>query len=428
MIGLDGVPYRLLNDLAQKGVMPNVRRIIADGFFRPLASTIPEVSSVAWSSIITGKNPGEHGIFGFTDIPPHTYRLSFPNFNSLKAEPFWHGNEGRAVIMNVPSTFPAKEMNGVHISGFVSLDLMRSVYPQSLLPQLKAMNYQIDVDSAKAHKSMQLFLKNLEQTLEARINVYQYLWEREKWQTFMLVFTGTDRLMHFLWDAYEDESHRYHADFVKHFCRIDDEIGMMLSQLKPNDSFLLMSDHGFERLDKNVYVNAVLRQAGFLCIPGDSDSNFGQLNEKTCAFSLDPARIYIHKKDKYPRGRIKKNEIEKLIQEIAAVFQSLEIDGKPVCKRIYRKEEIYSGPYSADAPDLVLIGNEGINFHSSLKATTVHDRGIFTGKHTHYDAFLLVKDWAGTDTFCHNLDVGQILDIVNYLKVGKVNIHEKEYA
>ncbi len=202
IIGLDGMPYRLIRDLADNGTMPNIKALIEEGNFKQMASSIPEISSVAWSSVITGKNPGEHGIYGFTDFIPSSYSISFPNFNSLKAPPFWERREnGRSVIINVPSTYPAKAMNGILISGFVALKMEKAVYPPSVLPELEQMGYRLDVDSDKAHKSMDLFLKDLDQTLKARISAYRYFWNKMDWQTFMLVFTGTDRLSHFLWEA-----------------------------------------------------------------------------------------------------------------------------------------------------------------------------------------------------------------------------------
>ena len=122
IIGLDGVPYELLRDFSEKGIMPNTGRLISEGTFIKMRSSIPEVSSVAWSSIITGKNHAEHGIFGFTDFPVNTYRLSFPNFSSLKAAPFWESDsKNRYIVINVPSTYPARELNGVLISGCLNV-------------------------------------------------------------------------------------------------------------------------------------------------------------------------------------------------------------------------------------------------------------------------------------------------------------------
>jgi len=416
IVGLDGVPYRLLKDLAGRGVMPNTAKLIKDGLFRQIESTVPEVSSVAWSSIITGKGPAEHGIFGFIDMPPDTYRLSFPNFNNLKSAPFWKKDMHRSVIINVPGTFPAGEMNGVHISGFVSPDLERSVYPRFILPKLKEMEYQVDVDSEKAHVSMELFLRNLEKTLKARRGAYRYLWQSEDWRIFMLVFTGTDRLMHFLWDAYEDEAHRYHSDFIRHFGQIDVIIGEMLSGLRDDDLFVMISDHGFERLEKNVNVNFALREKGLLAINGKERRHFTEIDERTKAFSLDPARIYVNKAGKYPRGGVRNSDVEKVKDEIVDILRSLEIDGRKVCRRICRREEIYSGPYMEDAPDLVLIGNEGFNLNSSLEADTLYGNNIFTGKHAQDNAFMLVRDRADSELSSRDLSVVDMLDVINKVK------------
>ena len=162
IIGLDGVPFGMLKGFAEAGVMPNAAKIIQDGFFTEMFSTVPEISSVAWSSIITGANPAEHGIFGFIDLHPNSYDMKFPNFNDLKAGPFWNQGNSGSVIVNVPSTYPVRQLNGVHISGFVSIDFEKSVYPKSLQPKLKDLDYRLDVDAQKAHSSIELFLEDLD--------------------------------------------------------------------------------------------------------------------------------------------------------------------------------------------------------------------------------------------------------------------------
>ena len=311
VIGLDGVPYPLLEDLSDNDIMPCTRSIMKKGVFRRMESSIPEVSSVAWSSIITGRNPGQHGIFGFSDFPQGTYRLSFPNFTNLKASHFWkRDNSRRSVIINVPSTFPASKLNGIHVSGFVALDLERSTYPASLVPKLKELDYRVDVDSSKAHKSIDLFLRDLDRTLQARIEAYRYLWDKEDWNTFMLVFTGTDRLSHFLWDAYENPTHKYHSSFLNHFRKIDEVIGETSRRIDEDDCLVMLSDHGFELLDKHVNINYFLQEEGFLKLKHESTKNFSDIDSGSKAFTLDPARIYINRKGKYPRGSVSSKEAE----------------------------------------------------------------------------------------------------------------------
>ena len=63
--------------------MPNLEKLKQDGILKRMTVSIPDNSAVSWSSIMTGENPGEHGIFGFTDLIPNTYTLRFPNSNNL---------------------------------------------------------------------------------------------------------------------------------------------------------------------------------------------------------------------------------------------------------------------------------------------------------------------------------------------------------
>ena len=70
ILGIDGVPFELMNSLSQKGIMPNFKELKDSYYFKEMKSSIPHISSVSWSSIITGKNPGEHGIFGFSELIP----------------------------------------------------------------------------------------------------------------------------------------------------------------------------------------------------------------------------------------------------------------------------------------------------------------------------------------------------------------------
>jgi len=391
IVGLDGVPFGMMRDLAESGVMPKTAGLLSKGVFRKMLSSIPEVSSVAWSSIITGKNPGEHHIFGFMDLLPYSYQMMFPNFSDLKAQPFWEQWEGPSVIMNVPSTYPVREMNGVHISGFVSIDFEASVHPKSLVPRLKQMDYRLDVDSEKAHHSMDLFLSDLDRTLEARIEAGRYLLDNQDWQTFMLVFTGTDRLMHFLWNAYEDNKHKHHNCFLEHFRKIDGAIGEICNTAGDDDLLVMLSDHGFERLDYDIYINYLLRQEGLLKFKQGQDVDLKNISDQTKAFALDPARIYLNLRGKYPDGSVDPADAEELASQLESLFRSLKVDGRKVIKDVYRKQHVYSGPYLDRAPDMVLIAEKGFNLKANVKANQLTNKAIFTGKHTQDNAFLMVR-------------------------------------
>ena len=404
VIGLDGVPYPMLKEFSDSGIMPNTAKIIQDGFFTPMQSAIPEISCVAWSSIITGKNPAEHGIFGFIDLQPQSYKMRFPRFSDLKSPPFWKRSQEKSIIINVPSTYPVCQMNGVHISGFVSIDLEESVYPPLLIPKLRDLDYRLDVDAQKAHSDLGLFLQDLDQTLTARIKAIEYLWGYTDWQVFMPTFTGTDRLMHFLYEAYEEKNHKYHEEFLNHFRKIDESIGWILSKLTGNETVIMLSDHGFEKLEKDVYVNYLLAEEGFL-ISNSAEAKLDNISLGTKAFALDPGRIFLNHKGRYPAGSLDHEDIENCLKELERLFSSVEIEGRKVIKKIHRKEDIYAGPYIDNAADLILIAEKGFNLKGAMTSEQLAAKGPFTGKHNEHEAFLLVNNMDAATNLPGNISV-----------------------
>lgn len=396
IVGLDGVPYELIRDLAAEGVMPVLNELFSEGPLFRMASSVPAVSSVAWSTVVTGVNPGVHGIFGFTDVADGSYRLIFPNFTNLKATPFWEQELfGRSVVLNVPSTYPARPMNGVHVAGFVAPDLAKAVYPPALVERLRSWGYEVDVDASTAHQSMELFLCKLNQTLEARTRALLSLLE-EPWDTFMAVFTGTDRLLHFLWPAVVDSEHRYHREAVEYFRNVDRSIGQLLERLEGDEALVMLSDHGFEGLRLQVNINRFLAKEGFLKFRQEPPRSLNDIAEDSVAFALDPARIYLHREGRYPRGKVRENQEEKALQRLEEALAELQVDSRPAVARVYRKEELYRGPEAHRGPDLVLVPAEAVEFKAGLRAEAVAEpAGLFTGKHRGDNAFLFVRASSG---------------------------------
>jgi len=151
------------------------------------------------------------------------------------------------------------------------------------------------------------------------------------------------------------------------------------------------SDHGFERLDYDVYISYLLAQEGFLLFKHGNDICLDNICYGTKAFVLDPARIYLNLRGKFPCGTVDRSDSENLLCQFENLFRSLEIDGRKVIRDVYRKEQLYSGLYLENAPDLVLVGAKGFNLKASVKAHRLTNKAIFSGKHTQDSAFLIVK-------------------------------------
>ncbi len=388
IVGMDGVPYGLVKDLADNGDMDNISCLISQGNFSKMRAAIPEVSNVNWSSIVTGKNPGEHGIYGFTELIQGTYTVRFPDRRALKASPFWDESDKRYVLLNVPAMYPAPQVNGIFVSGFVSLDMDKAVYPKSALELLNKIGYEIDVDSDTAHKSYKLFLDRLFSTLRAREKAYRYFW-KEAWDIFMLVFTGSDRLEHFLWDAYEDPGDEHHMDFVKYYREMDRIVGDIMDKLDEDDDLILISDHGMEGIESNVNVNKILEDNGYLVMDEDRKGRYNNIRDETKAFAMDPGRIYVHHISRFPQGSVKDGD--EVIPELIDLFQELKYDGKRVIKNVHRRDEIYNGSQVHLAPDLVLTPASGFNLKGGVKYEETYEKNIFRGKHTEDDAFILTN-------------------------------------
>jgi predicted AlkP superfamily phosphohydrolase/phosphomutase len=403
VVGLDGVPCTLLQTMMETGVMPRTREIVSRGVLRSMTVTLPEISSVSWSTFMTGKNPGEHGIFGFTDLKKGTYDLRFPTFRDLRAETIWDlvgRSGGRSVVVNQPSTYPAREIPGVLISGFVSVDIDKSVQPKKHLAMLARHGYRVDVDTDKCRDNPTLLFSQLASLLDARLRVVNELWSGESWTFMEVVVTGTDRLHHFAWDAYEDPSHPHHGDFLDYYAKVDAFIGQLYDKFAREDSpenFFLLSDHGFCRTKKEFYVNTVLEQHGYLKLDPTSSAtgtspasspSLANIMADSKAFALDPARIYIHRRDRYPRGSVDEKDAARLKREIAEAFESAaDANGEKIVRRVFDAADVYSGPHALEGPDLLLIPYNGYDMKGKLGASSaVGDRRL-QGMHTWDNAF-----------------------------------------
>ena len=376
-------------DLVQQGVMPRSAALISESTLVPMRSSIPEVSSVAWTSMVTGTNPGEHNVFGFTDILDGSYTLAFTSARTVKAAPFWQQPEaGRSLVMNVPQTYPAKAFAGTMVSGYVALDLAKSVYPADALPIFESAGYEIDIDMPLAWTAPDRFFVELTRILQNRAAVLHDLWAREDWQTGAFVITGTDRLNHYFWDSYQGAGQR--RDQLLDFYReVDGVVGGVLDRLNDDDILFVVSDHGFETQKMTVNVNHILKEAGLLELEEGARVTPASMTAETRAFAMDPGRIYVHREGRYPKGKVPADDTS-VIDEVRALFSGYRVESTPLVARIEDGRTLYSGPYAHRAPDLILIPAPTVAFSGRLQGDLLEPSYI-VGKHTLENAVFLCR-------------------------------------
>ena len=418
VIGLDGVSQTLLTDYIGKGYLPNLKEILSRDYrLHQMDASIPDVSSTSWTSFMTGVNPGEHGIFGFMDLAPNSYKMFFPNSRDVKGPAVWDMLGGtvngrtstlyesyrdklnkplRSIVMNIPQTYPALALNGILTAGFVCPDLKKGTYPDTAYNYLNSIGYLSDVDSSKAVNHRDAFFEEIFLALEKRAQAYEYFLKNESWDMFIGVITETDRLHHFFFDAARDSKNSNQEVFISFYKAMDEIIGrlfnLFMEQTNGKGLFITMSDHGFTELKQEVYINSFLKDKGFLRINNQKEY-FEQVDSGTRAFAMEPARIYINMEGKYPKGSVKQLEKEQMAKELKEVFESLvDSEGKSVIKAVYANSELYKGPLSDKGPDLVCVANDGYDLKSTFKKDGVFGKGVFRGMHTQYDAHCILPN------------------------------------
>jgi len=282
VIGLDGASFNVLDPLIEKGYLPNLSKLISEGSRADLETTFPPITAVAWSSFMTGKNPGKHGIFEFVRRDRNSKRELAVNASFRHGRAIWDllGDEGKRVIVhNFPCTYPPREVNGLMIADFMTPPGRRDfTYPESLLSEIEAEfgNYRLHLSQTYAEGNVEAVLDELFDELEYKAKVAGYLMTRYEWDAFFQYFWGTDRIQHELWHII-DEAHprhnkaeaRAHRDRVYDYFRRVDEIVGRLIELAGDPLVLIASDHGFGPVHKYCSLNIWLLQQGFLKLKTD---------------------------------------------------------------------------------------------------------------------------------------------------------------
>ncbi len=394
VLGIDGVPCSLLKRFINEGIMPNLAKLTEKGTLTDMTASIPEVSSTSWSTFMTGVNPGKHGIYGFMELQKDSYGWRFPNSNDVKSDTLWDiagRNDLKSIVLNVPSTYPAKEIKGIITAGFVALDLKKATYPVSAYEYLKSIGYKMDVNARKAQESSEALAAEIESAFEIRKKAILHFMDNSEWDLFISVITETDRLHHYLWRALTDEGHTQHEFFIDFYRKLDSFIGEMYERAGDNVPFIMMSDHGFTQIKKEIYLNAWLREKGYLKFSKDIPESMEDMHEESKVFALDPSRIYIHLKDRYPKGCVDSSDYESLRQKLKEELMDLTVDGEKVIKAVMFKEELYSGEFFDVAPDLVLLSNDGYDLKGAINKKQVSGMGFLTGGHTRDNAVFYIN-------------------------------------
>jgi predicted AlkP superfamily phosphohydrolase/phosphomutase len=203
------------------------------------------------------------------------------------------------------------------------------------------------------------------------------------WDLFVAVIETTDRISHMMWrlidprhPMYEPELAKKYGDSIeKVYRRADDLVGRLRAKLPPDVVFIVMSDHGFHSFRRSVNLNTWLVQNGYMVFEGQESGRktladlFGRGKfwegvdwSRTKAYAVGLGQIYFNLRGRESRGIVSSGaEYTALQDEIASKLVTVTDPdtGERVFRAIYRRDEIYKGPYLQSAPDLQVGFNDG---------------------------------------------------------------------
>lgn len=398
LIGLDGFEPSLARRWMDEGRLPHLARLRDQGAFVPVASTVPPATFPAWTSCVTGVNPGRHGVFDFTEVVPGQHALRFVDASRREAPALWDilsGAGKRVCVLGVPATYPPGPVNGIMVSGFdspVCTEIDRSfVWPADAYEQVKGWRFadfqETDIGPGWHTHALPRLLDGIAE----KETIAASLLAREAWDFFMVVFGESDTVAHHFWMFHDSNSPRHRPgppDAVRRvYERLDQAVGKLRAVAGDDVVVGVVSDHGFGGAGTGVlHLNNWLAEQGYLAFSGagpsflksaalaltperlrgalfrrfgslaahaESRSRFGGIDRsRTRAWSEElnyfpSIRISVDGRD--PQGLVKASDYEPFRDELCA---QLEAWG-PV-RKAWRREDLYDGPYVERAPDIVL--------------------------------------------------------------------------
>jgi predicted AlkP superfamily phosphohydrolase/phosphomutase len=413
MIGLDGATFDVLEPLMEQGVMPNLKSLVETGTSGRLESTKPPITPAAWTTFMTGKGPGRHGIIDFLRYDPLTNRLCFNDNQKIREKTLWQilsEKHYRVGSINVPMTFPPEKVNGFMITGFDTPTGQDFTYPRELQDEIleRYPDYTHEKKwERRAFGGDRLFARNLEyinQSFERGYELARFCGDKYGWDVLMVLFKLVDNLQHKAW-RYLDPRTRHldpaRAELTAQcFARLDVVLGRLRALADSRDAaILIMSDHGHGSLEGKAQPNLLLAQWGYLGLRNNltrarargavwwhrltrsrSGSPAGQINALDHDLAFDWSRtracvlhagiygfLYVNLRGRQPQGIVAPSAYESLRREIRQRLLEAECpdrDGRPmkIFADVFVTEELYGCrrqeyPWM---PDLLLAPADGL--------------------------------------------------------------------
>ncbi len=417
IIGLDSAAPALVFD-RWRDELPTLRALRERGAYGRLLSTNPPITVPAWTAMMSSRDPGELGFYGFRNRKDHSYDgYAFANSALVKYPRLWDwlGAAGKhCVVLGVPQTYPPTPINGEMVTCFLTPSTKAQyTHPPELKAEVEEVTqgYVLDVDDFRTPDKERLLARCYEKT-DKHLTLAKHLMRTRPWDFFMLVEMGVDRMHHGFWSYMDPEHHKYEAgnpfesamlDYYRH---VDRQLGEMLA-LCPLDTLVLVaSDHGARRMDGGICFNEWLIREGYLTLaePVTKPTPIGKVKidwAKTKAWGDGGyyGRLFMNVRGREPSGTIDPGDYEKVRSDLVAGIEAItDPQGRRIGSKAYRPEDLYR-QVNGVAPDLIVyFGNLGWRSVGAVGMGGIHtfenDTGPDEANHDWHGLFILTTNGA----------------------------------
>jgi predicted AlkP superfamily phosphohydrolase/phosphomutase len=393
MIGLDSAdPLLMFQRFADE--MPVLTRLRADAAWGSLHSVIPPITVPAWACMMSGRTPGELGIYGFRNRRAYDYSsLGFATSQDIKVPRIWDllsANGRSSVVLGVPGTYPPTPLTGCMVSCFLAPSTDATfTYPPELGGELQALTggYRLDVENFRA-PDLGRIRQDIFDMTEQRFTVARHLMKEQDWDFLSFVDMGPDRLHHGFWKYCDPDHPRYTAGnehehvFRDYYRALDRHIGDLLDDVPADAAVMVVSDHGAQPMLGGFCINEWLREQGLLTLNSEpsgptpmSAADVDWAHTIAWAEGGYYGRLYLNVAGREPDGTVPPSHYDATLDEIAAALTAMPgPDGGPLGTRVMRPEQIYP-EVAGFPPDLVVYAG---NLRYRALATLGLGQGLFT--------------------------------------------------
>jgi predicted AlkP superfamily phosphohydrolase/phosphomutase len=417
IIGLDSATPSLVFD-RWRDQLPVLRGLIERGAHGKMLSTNPPITVPAWTAMMSSRDPGELGFYGFRNRKDHSYDgYAFANSALVKYPRLWDwlSEAGkRCVVLGVPQTYPPTPVNGEMVTCFLTPSTKAQyTHPPELKAEVEQVTdgYVLDVEDFRTPDKANLLARCYEKT-NKHLTLAKHMLRTRPWDFFMLVEMGVDRMHHGFWSHFDPEHHKFEKgnpfegamlDYYKH---VDTQLGELLALCPQDTLVLVVSDHGARRMDGGICFNEWLIREGYLTLaePVTKPTPIGKVKidwAKTKAWGDGGyyGRCFMNVRGREPSGTIDPKDYEKVRNELVAKIEAItDPQGRNIGSKVYKPEDIYR-QVNGVAPDLIVyfgdlswrsvgaVGMGGIY-------TFENDTGPDEANHDWYGMFILTTNGA----------------------------------